>query len=635
MTTMQTIPLTQLVPSPANVRKTGAKDGIAELAASIAAHGLLQNLSVRPVEGDRYEVVAGGRRLAALKLLAKEKQIAADYPVPCHALDGEDASEISLAENEMRLPMHPADQFEAFKKLADQGKGPEEIAARFGTTGRIVAQRLRLAGVSPKLIALYKKGEMTLDCLMAFTVAADQRTQEKAWKALPDWARQRPDRIRDVLTEKHVDADSSLAQFVGIEAYEAAGGTVLRDLFDDEGSGWLTDAALVNRLAAETLDRAAETLRGEGWKWVEIVPDLSWEALKGFGRATPERSPPTPTQQREIDALTAEGDTIIDDPRIKSGDGEEPDDEEIANRLWEIEERIAALSEGEATWPEIAKANAGAVIGVGHDGTLDIRRGLIRPEDSAAARKSGTATNTPASTGNKAGKRDRGDLSAALVEDLTAQRTAALRPTLAGSPDIALAAVVHALALPLFYGPFGAESCLSLRLESADLRASAEGIDDSPAMHAFATQHAQWTDRLPENAADLWAWCSEQDVATRLSLLAYCAAHSVDAVQRRHEAARPARSRHAGQLAAALALDMAQWWQPTAQSYLGRVSKKQILDAVAETVSPEAAENLAKLKKDALVAEAEQRLAGSGWLPAVLRTPEPPIADTPTPPAEA
>ena len=175
--TIETIPLNQLVPSTANVRKTGAKDGIDGLAASIAAHGLLQNLSVRPGAGGQYEVVAGGRRLAALRLLAKQKKIAADYPVPCHACEGEDAAEISLAENEMRLPMHPADQFEAFKKLADQGKGPEEIAARFGTTARIVEQRLKLAVVSPRLIAAYRKGDMTLDCLMAFTIAEDHRHQ--------------------------------------------------------------------------------------------------------------------------------------------------------------------------------------------------------------------------------------------------------------------------------------------------------------------------------------------------------------------------------------------------------------------------------------------------------------------------
>jgi ParB family chromosome partitioning protein len=328
--TIETIPLKQLVPSPENVRKTGAKDGIEALAASIAAHGLPQNLQVRPSEGGTYEVVAGGRRLAALKLLAKQKQIAADYPVPCHALDGSDPTEISLAENEMRLPMHPADQFDAFRKLANDSKTPEEIAARFGTTRRIVEQRLKLAVVSPRLIALYRKDEITLDCLMAFTVSDQQKQQEKVWAALPDWARSRPHAIRDALTEKHIAADSNLALFVGIKTYEAAGGAVLRDLFDDGNSGWLTGTALVNRLASEKLDQAAEAVHAEGWKWVEIIPELSWEALNGFGRARPERVPPTDEQQREIEALTAEADAILEEH------GEEPEDEAMVERFGQI-----------------------------------------------------------------------------------------------------------------------------------------------------------------------------------------------------------------------------------------------------------------------------------------------------------
>ena len=180
---IQSIPLTQLVPSPLNVRKT--KTGIEGLAASIAAHGLLQNLQVRPT-GEEFEVVAGGRRYEALKLLAKQKKIAPDHAVPCEVRDGDDATEISLAENELREAMHPADQFDAFKKLADDGKGEEDIAARFGVTPHVVRQRLKLAVVSPKLIAAYRKGEMSLDCLMAFTVADDHRQQEKIWKALPD-----------------------------------------------------------------------------------------------------------------------------------------------------------------------------------------------------------------------------------------------------------------------------------------------------------------------------------------------------------------------------------------------------------------------------------------------------------------
>jgi ParB family chromosome partitioning protein len=127
--TMQTIPLDRLVPSPANVRKT--KTGIEGLAASIAAHGLLQNLQVRPATDEDFEVVAGGRRFDALKFLAKHKKIAPDYPVPCEVRDGPDATEISLAENEMREAMHPADQFEAFRKLADQSKGKEGVGSGY------------------------------------------------------------------------------------------------------------------------------------------------------------------------------------------------------------------------------------------------------------------------------------------------------------------------------------------------------------------------------------------------------------------------------------------------------------------------------------------------------------------------
>jgi ParB family transcriptional regulator, chromosome partitioning protein len=150
---IQTIPLSQLAPCPANVRKTGRKTGIEGLAASIASHCLLQNLQVRPAADESFEVVAGGRRFDALKLLAKQKKIAPDYPVLCDVRDGSGATEISLAENEMCEAMRPADQFEAFKKLADEGRGEEEIAARFGVTPQVVRQRLKLAVVSPKLIA--------------------------------------------------------------------------------------------------------------------------------------------------------------------------------------------------------------------------------------------------------------------------------------------------------------------------------------------------------------------------------------------------------------------------------------------------------------------------------------------------
>ena len=403
-----------------------------------------------------------------------------------------------------------------------------------------------------------------------------------------------------------------LVQFVGITAYEAAGGAVLRDLFDDEDSGWLTDAALVTRLAAEKLDHAAAAVRGKNWKWVEIIPELSWEALKAFGRATPNDSPPTEAQQAEIAALTAEGDALMAEY------GEEPEDDAITERLWRIQERIADLSEGEELWPDAAKANAGAVIGIDHDGALDIRRGLIKPEDKAAAKKADRVKNA-AKIGSKSnsvpGSGAGQGFSAALIEDLTAHRTAALQAVLADNPRVALAAVVHALALDCLYTPVE-KSCVRIKATMTCLTNSAEGIDDTKAHKQFAATTKTATKGMPKDPEKLWGWLIKQEQKTLLAILAVCAACAVDAVQKKHD---PAPSDHADQLAAVLKLDMAEYWQPTAAGYFARVSKQQALAAVNEGAGKEAAENLAELKKDELTKEAEKRLKGSGWLPAILR----------------
>jgi ParB family chromosome partitioning protein len=132
---------------------------------------------------------------------------------------------------------------------------------------------------------------------------------------------------------------------------------------------------------------------------------------------------------------------------------------------------------------------------------------------------------------------------------------------------------------------------------------------------------AIWRERLPEEAEDLWDWLAKQKTATRLDLLAFCAGSAVNAVKKPHDRSDAPRLAHADRLAVALRLDMAQWWQPSAENYLSRVSKVRVLEAVTEAVSPSAAENLATMKKAALVDEAEQRLSGKGWLPSILRSP--------------
>ena len=136
---IQNIPLDKLVKSPRNVRRTPPSETAdAELKASIAVHGLQQNLVVAPPNGDGvHEVIAGGRRLAALKALQAEGKLPADCVVPCF-IRTENAAEISLAENIVRQAMHPADQFEAFAALVDTGETVPAIASRLGVSEKLV-----------------------------------------------------------------------------------------------------------------------------------------------------------------------------------------------------------------------------------------------------------------------------------------------------------------------------------------------------------------------------------------------------------------------------------------------------------------------------------------------------------------
>jgi ParB family chromosome partitioning protein len=244
------------------------------------------------------------------------------------------------------------------------------------------------------------------------------------------------------------------------------------------------------------------------------------------------------------------------------------------------------ISETERWNPEDI-ARAGAVIGIGHGGRLSVERGLVFAEDETAPTTGGKAA-----TG-KTGRKMNGSpaLSDKLVEDLTAHRTAALRVVLAENADVALVAVGHALALPLFYDPYEDGTCLALRLDSIELRGSAEGIEEGLAAIKLAARHELWTRHLPATASGLWDWLLSQDTAFRLDLLAVCAGCSVNAVRKRHEREHTERLPHADRLASALSLDMAAWWQPTATSYLARVPKALALEAVREGVAPDAAES--------------------------------------------
>jgi ParB family transcriptional regulator, chromosome partitioning protein len=594
---IQMISLNSLVPSPANVRKTGVKIGIDELAASIAAHGLLQNLQVRPADDGKYHVVAGARRLAALKLLAKRKELAKDVDIGCNVLDAEDDAEISLAENEVRVAMHPADQFEAFKRLVDEGRSVEDVAARFGVTVLLVTQRLKLAGVSPRLMKLYRDEAMNLEQLMAFTVSDDHAAQEAAWFDAPDYERS-PRSIRRRLTAEHVAATDRRAVFVGLDAYRDAGGHVITDLFQSDDEGYLTDPALLDRLCAARLEREAEAIGTEGWKWVQIMPEASYEALRGYGRQ-PGKPQPMPAKQAKALAK-------IEAAREELAAKDELTDEEV-DEIEALDREAAALAEPPVEWSDRQKKRCGAVVSLGYDGELDVTRGLIAPADM----KPGKASSDDAESDEAVQPQAEADteaagLSKALRDDLTAQRTAALRAVVAGNVPVALATLAYALALPVFY--LGAdENPLDVRAVSP--RLNGEGIDDNRGTKDMAARHAGWLQRLPDDQDALWDWLLTLDQAALAALLAYCTAATV----------KPERGPHIDRVAAAAGLALAEWWTPSAKGYFSRVSKAQIAEAVTEGAGEQAAANIATLKKGEMAERAEALLAGTGWLPALLR----------------
>jgi len=187
--TLQMIPVSRLVQAPENVRKTNTGAGIDELKASIQTEGLLQNLIAYTTDNEKLAVVGGERRRKALAALIKEKKLPKTYAVPCLVRSRDEAITLSLAENVQREEMHPADQFEAFAALIDQGKTIEDVAARYGVVPAVVTRRLKLAKVSPAILAAFRADSLSLEAVMGFTVSDGHGEQERVLAHFMDQGR--------------------------------------------------------------------------------------------------------------------------------------------------------------------------------------------------------------------------------------------------------------------------------------------------------------------------------------------------------------------------------------------------------------------------------------------------------------
>ncbi len=620
------VPLSRLVlrPTGRNVRKT-PRMSIPELAASIQRVGLLQNLIVIPAaDGEHYEVVAGGRRLAALKLLAKKHRIAKDWDVPCLRVADGTARTASLTENVQREAMHPADQFEAFAALVAEGRPIEDIAADFSVTPLVVQRRLKLANVSPRLMADYRADAVSLDQLMALAGTDDHAAQESAFYDAPQWQRQ-PSALRERLTEREIDADRHpLVRFVGLDTYEAAGGGVRRDLFAEGDAGvYLTDAALLERLAQDKLAGIAAEVKAEGWAWVDAAPAATYADLQAFQRAARERREPNKREALRIEKLQARMQEVAEaiDAAMDA------EDEDKADALQEEGERLGeqlqAMEDGLQGYGANVKAAAGAVVTIDRNGEAVIHRGLLREAEAKALRtleRLRQGFSDPDAANDDEGEDDEQPKAAAisdrLAQRLSAHRTAALQIGVACRPQVALAALVHGMVQTvLFDRRYGHDLPLGVRLTVQDrLEGMAPDLPESLAAVALREMQQAWAERLPQDDAELFPALLAMGQAELMALLAACVASTVDVVMPRATPHQPGK-----ELAQAVGLDMAAWWKPTAEGYFKHVSKAVILDAVGE-FAPDSVTRLGKLKKADIASEAERLADGTGWMPAIFKT---------------
>jgi ParB family transcriptional regulator, chromosome partitioning protein len=631
---IKTIPLNKLVQSPRNVRRHANPAADAELKASISAHGLLQNLIVRPAAKGKFEVEAGERRRRAMLALVEDKILPRDHAVTCLVLEDLDhaAVETSLAENFHRLAMNPADEAQAFASLAEGGASTEEVARRFGLTVRFVEGRLRLARLAPPVFEALASGEITLDLAKAFGATSDQEIQARVFaQALSGYYAPSPDSIRRMVLSGTVRGSDPRARLVGRDAYVASGGRIERELFDDDDSESWVDVALLESLAQARMEEQARTLAAEqGLAWVKPTLDsyASHDLVEGLVRLSAEPAPLSEAELARLDELDASYDehaAILEDENSaeEAVATAEAALEAIERECQDIRNRPPVLA------PEL-KSEAGMILTLSRDGTPVLQPAFYGERPGAEGAEEDASEIVSGETAD--GKR-RSTLSKRLVDELAMQRRDVLALHVASDPSLALDLLVFTLA---------DTDTLDWRSHSAT---TIRGSAPVGPIASFEAKDAPASAALAELKSGLdEGWRAGEDVSARFDLfrglsdearagwLGFVVARTLEASLNMTGERRIAFQDHLGHL---IGIDMAQWWRPTAANYFDRVSKQVILDALADVGGTELSSRFSSVKKGDLATSAERVFAGTyitdaevreralAWVPDVMRFGDP------------
>ena len=636
---MKYLTLSELTEHPKNVRAktTYSEASIAGLAASITALGLLQTLVVQQMEDGSYGVLAGRRRLLALRLLDAQDRLDARFKVPCKVIGkGVDhVTAVSLAENAMQEPMAPLDEYEAFATMSAEGDTVETIAIAFDTTIRAVKERLRYGLVQGDIRDAARNGEIALDTMKAYASHPCQETQRRVFEAFAENpADHNSWRVREILSRQDIRADDPLAEFV-MEEYRAAGGAVVAGLFDEDTV--LTDRELAGTLRDEKLMTEAEVLREKlGFAWAETRAQYDYSELSGYGRIYPKLREMSDTEAETFNANVLRMEEIArrQEELAGSGDTIEAIEAEIAT-LNDEYDRIEMENDAlrEAFDPDDA-ARAGVIACFSH-GTIRFELGVVRPEDALSAEggDSTGADNNAGDDGSTSPATRKDTLSMALKTDLAIERAELVAAALAHDTWLAYDAVVFRLAVQFF------ESGQLIRGGIAVTLSPIHGSHSRPdaklpyANERIDTIHDGLDLSFLEDGltpAEKFAAFRALNHAVKSRILACIVAAQVEPQLWIPNAA----TSFAEALFAEAVPDVRPVWHPTAANYWSRVSKGHMLYVLHGWGLDDLAQDWASLKKAQVADRMEtlitnppkqlterQRSAVESWVPYGMQAP--------------
>ena len=622
-TPVEMVPLSQLALSPLNVRKVSPDPvKLQELADSIRAVGVLQNLIVHLLPDGLLGTAAGGRRFRALNILLNGGMITADYAVPVKTVSEEMAKIVSATENFQHEEMHPADQIAVFGEMSREGKTAAQIAGVLGYSTKHVQKFLRLAGMAPALLAALAEDKLNVDQLQALSASEDQERQLNVWENAFGYYRN-PKELREAVLKGEVPAAGNrLLDFVGREAYEQAGGGFRYDLFSDEG--FIGDTVLLHTVARQKLtDIAAGIAQAEGWLWsegrTEGVSTYGEDAERYLLLKQP-AGELTPEERARFDALDKQLETLSE-----QDDDEDADHDalELAADGCQAEMDAIEAAANIRAWDADVRAHGGVVVSLLH-GAISVRRGvMLRSDLPEIAADDKTGVNQHLSsirTQDSGATPEAKPLSAALVKSLSSERTLAVQAALAAQPQMALVIFVHDCLKSTFnYHSFVASTLkVSLHAHTGNLLDNAPTANDGLAMQHLNAMHDAWQAQLPDNWHESWDWLLAWDTQQLISVMGYCLAKTLNGASERLSHKDSKAGKELEPVEAMLGFTLRDWWLPTKANFFGRISKEQISDSLSQAGLDGAARDVLKMKKAEAAELAEEKITLTGWVPDCL-----------------